>query len=185
MHRNSPGHSCTSHSIPNPTHITEPITSPLTPRCHCWGLFIITAAGDATGKPQPWARGMKDGEEEKGAQQHKADPKPKVGWGAAPGSAWPVSLSHIPSRLGSFGAFLWLLEQVLGAQLSPHAAAPLTHPLLLFQPGRMARGTSAGTGGGCPAGWTLPWPAGSTWPPSSPAGGSLAASARGTTTTGH
>lgn len=81
MHRNSPGHSCTSHSIPNPTHITKPITSPLTPRCHCWGLFIITAAGDATGKPQPRARGMKDGEEEKGAQQHKADPSPRWGGG--------------------------------------------------------------------------------------------------------
>lgn len=128
-------------------------------------------------------------EEEKGAQQHTADPSQGGGGSllAQPGlchchtshPGWDLSDHSSVSQ-----SRCWVLS-VGWAQLTPHAAGPLTHPLLLFQPGPTARGTSAGTGGGCPAGWTLPWPAASTWPPRSPGGGSLAVSARGTTTTAH
>lgn len=45
--------------------------------------------------------------------------------GAAPGSAWLVSLSHIPSRLGSFRAFLWVSEQVLAAVCGLGSAHPI------------------------------------------------------------
>lgn len=118
----------------HPYILTKPITGHLTPQCHCWGLFITTGAGDASGKPQPWAGGMKDREEEKGAGSIRLIPTKRVG--AAPGSAWLVSLSHIPSRLGSFRAFLWVSEQVLGAVWaglsSPHTLLPLSLTLCSF-----------------------------------------------------
>lgn len=193
IHRNTPPAQATSPTAsqipPRATlmpRTTETIIDHLAPQCHCWGLFIPTGAGDAVGKPQPWAREMKDGEEEKGARQHRADPS----HGGVTGSC-RLCLARVTHPIQA--GILWSIPVGLGAGAGglsglgspPYVAAPLTHPLPLCQPGRAAHGTSAKTGGGCPAGWMPPWPAGSTWPPSSPGGGNLVASARGTRATGH
>lgn len=64
LHRNLPPQataaSPTASQIPPSAalmpHATEPITSHFAPQCRCWGVFIPTGAGDATGKPQLFLR---------------------------------------------------------------------------------------------------------------------------------
>lgn len=194
-----PGHSCISHRIPDPT-----FCSPYAPcyRAHHQPLCTTVSLLGSVYSHWSWRchrktpalsqeREMKDGEKEKGPQRHRADPRQGLGKGLLPSLPGPCPrhasqpgwdpLEHpCGSRSRCCGA-------ACGAGLSspPDVAAPLTHPLPLCQSGRAAHGTSAKTGGGCPASWTLPWPAGSTWPPSSPGEGSLAASARGTRAIGH